>query len=392
MSDKENSETASGLCAGCGRKYDVLYRKGRLYYCEECLKSVKPSLASARARTHTRLQSQPARKPSIKTSRKNSKKGIIIIIIVIIIGFVVFYGPNFNIVFNDFGESIKNATGQIKGSIESLTPKPPTLEELQNYALNEINKERNKHGLQNVTLSNITSAQLHANDMLANQYFSHWNLQGLKPHMRYTLAGGKGDVSENIGYKYTSGIINPYEAIKDSIYNMMYDDAESDWGHRDNILDAIHNKVSIGIAYNSNYFYFVQDFENDYFENAIIEYKKDKNIVLIKLEVTKKIWNPNLIAIFYEPLPTNLTVFEISETPYDGSYDLGTLIGGVVTSKYYIPDKITITASNWINREYYFEAEFDMFKVLDVYGEGVYTICIYAYDEYWTSYSIWITD
>ncbi len=41
MPDIDNSETASGLCAGCGRKYDVLYRKGRLYYCKECLKSVK---------------------------------------------------------------------------------------------------------------------------------------------------------------------------------------------------------------------------------------------------------------------------------------------------------------------------------------------------------------
>lgn len=30
----------SGICAGCERKFDVLYRKGRLYYCMECLTQI----------------------------------------------------------------------------------------------------------------------------------------------------------------------------------------------------------------------------------------------------------------------------------------------------------------------------------------------------------------
>ena len=53
-------------------------------------------------------------------------------------------------------------------------------------------------------------------------------------------------------------------------WGMMYDDAESDWGHRDNILNPFHNKVSIGIAYNNNAIYLVQDFEDDYLQWNIV--------------------------------------------------------------------------------------------------------------------------
>ena len=60
-----------------------------------------------------------------------------------------------------------------------------------------------KNGLTNVTLSAIDSAQLHAENLLDNNYFSHWDLNGYKPYMRYTLAGGSGSVSENCAVTYT---------------------------------------------------------------------------------------------------------------------------------------------------------------------------------------------
>lgn len=33
--------TVSGICAGCEKVFDILYKKGRLYYCKECLKSLQ---------------------------------------------------------------------------------------------------------------------------------------------------------------------------------------------------------------------------------------------------------------------------------------------------------------------------------------------------------------
>ena len=88
-------------------------------------------------------------------------------------------------------------------------------EELVNYALILINNDRQLNGLENVTLSNVNSAQVHADNMLKNNFVSHWDLNGYKPHMRYTLSDGQGSVSENVAWKYSSGFIDPKETLED---------------------------------------------------------------------------------------------------------------------------------------------------------------------------------
>lgn len=113
------------------------------------------------------------------------------------------------------------------------------------------------YGLSNVSLSSIKSAQGHAEDMLKHHYLSHWDTSGYKPYMRYTLAEGKGFIAENVACHLGNYPINPKEILKQLESNMMYKDWMWDWGHRDNILDPFHNKVSIGIAYDEfNYILF----------------------------------------------------------------------------------------------------------------------------------------
>jgi uncharacterized protein YkwD len=56
----------------------------------------------------------------------------------------------------------------------------------------------------NITLSSVNSAQQHAENMLTNGYFSHWDTNGYKPYVRYTLAGGQGAVNENIAARFSS--------------------------------------------------------------------------------------------------------------------------------------------------------------------------------------------
>ena len=41
---------------------------------------------------------------------------------------------------------------------------------------------------------------------------------------------------------------------------MVYDDADYNWGTRGNILYKDYTTVSIGVAYNANKIYLVQDF------------------------------------------------------------------------------------------------------------------------------------
>ncbi|MBI2852333.1 MAG: hypothetical protein HYX84_04430 [Chloroflexi bacterium] len=99
--------------------------------------------------------------------------------------------------------------------------------------------------------------------MLANDYISHWELSGLKPYMRYTLAGGSNYESENLFFLSTTG-----GASQQNDPRTMLDKAEEALmdspGHRATILGPRHRKVSLGIAYNSNHLALVQQFEGDY--------------------------------------------------------------------------------------------------------------------------------
>ena len=77
------------------------------------------------------------------------------------------------------------------------------------FLLDLINGERMNAGLGPVALGSNPAAQAHADSMLYNCFSSHWGLDGLKPHMRYSLAGGYQSNAENVsGLSYC---IQPWE-------------------------------------------------------------------------------------------------------------------------------------------------------------------------------------
>ncbi|MFQ6003040.1 MAG: CAP domain-containing protein, partial [Candidatus Zixiibacteriota bacterium] len=167
-----------------------------------------------------------------------------------------------------------------------------------------INEDREKAGLKPVELSDNIAAQIHAENMLKNYYLSHWDTNGSKPYMQYTQHGGLAFVSQNCGWYvfYYEGplkkSLNPNLAIAALEYDMVYDDASSNWGHRDNILDKWHNKVSIGIAYDETHLALVQNFENDYITwNKKIEYSNGT----ISLSGKTSLGELQAIAIYYDP-------------------------------------------------------------------------------------------
>lgn len=119
--------------------------------------------------------------------------------------------------------------------------------------LGEINADRVAAGLSPVAwdATAAQAGQAHAVDMLANTYFSHWNLQGLGPEHRYALAGGRDAVAENLytfWYRYEDGRAAPIEdwprVIRDAQASLMQSP-----GHRRTILDPAHTHVGVGIAY-----------------------------------------------------------------------------------------------------------------------------------------------
>lgn len=217
--------------------------------------------------------------------------------------------------------------------------------------------------------------------------------------MQYTQHGGLAFVSQNCGWYvfYYEGplkkSLNPNLAIAALEYDMVYDDASSNWGHRDNILDKWHNKVSIGIAYDETHLALVQNFENDYITwNKKIEYSNGT----ISLSGKTSLGELQAIAIYYDPLPTPLTKDQLLKYPYNGAYSLGDEIGYILPSPYYTKKQEYVHASKWtVISSGFFDITADITPFLK-HGNGVYTVVVWIKmgdeDVPLTNYSIYIIE
>lgn len=273
--------------------------------------------------------------------------------------------------------------------ISSPTPSTIKNEEMVNHALSLINEDRLEHGLSNVSLSSIRSGQEHADNMLEQGFFSHWDIKGYKPYMRYSLVGGQGFVSENVAWSSSTGPINVKKAIDNLEWKMMYEDAMWNWGHRDNILNPFHNKVSIGIAYDNHNLYLVQDFENDYVDWATFFQLDEENDVTIDGRFIVDEVPIEAISIFFDLETFSLTSGQLEEPPYNGAYSFGSFVGMILPPRYESVEGITITAKNWIQRGGSFQIESNLSSAFNSFGYGIYTLCLIADSNYFTSYSIW---
>lgn len=249
----------------------------------------------------------------------------------------------------------------IPGSSNVQPQTPPTdLPSLYAYALKIVNDDRKANGLGPVALSNIGSAQNHANDQLALKYFSHWNSDGVKPYVVYTKLGGRGNVAENDYYTYsycpTSNCLentyDPYVEIKRGEDSMINNDAASNWGHKKNILDPNHTHVNFGIAYTNDRFYFIENFENNLVNWQTI--KLTGGTLMLSGTILPG-YTMDSIDVFSDPSPKALTENDLDNSPpYNaGYYDQGTDVGMIVPrpmgNSYYpecSPGKITASFSD----------------------------------------------
>lgn len=274
----------------------------------------------------------------------------------------------------------------------SPTPSPipggSAHDDLVNYALNLINSDRQSNGMANVTLSPVSAVQNHSDDMLENNYLSYWDTNGYKPHMRYTLAGGLGAVSENMAsVTVIGGTLNPFDAIT-NLENLIMLSSQ-----KTNILYPFHNEVSIGISYNSTTLYLVEDFENDHIAWTTLTQINGNVTMVGTLDLTAQ--SPQWIAVYYDATST-LSPQQLDTSPYYNSpCDLGTLIGAVLPNNNTRPG-IIIKPQTWSLTGQDFQINFSLDYLFQTYGKGVYTLCLLSnlnetdttHDSL-TSYSIW---
>ena len=247
--------------------------------------------------------------------------------------------------------------------------------------LDIINNDRKTAGLNPVVLNFNAAAQQHAQDMLDNNYqAAHWGTDGYKPYMRYTLAGGLNYERENSAYSASSDVLNVKDELKSLQHEMMYNDAASNWGHKDNILNKWHKKVNLGIAFNSHTVALVQQFEGDYVEFSRPPTLTDKTLSLTGHFLQGNI-KLNNISVAYDALPLPITPSQLTNDPQYHQYGLGERLGLILppppAGQLYtsLPPKAIVASEGDFNYNGWFYIETDISQILEK-GKGVYTIVL----------------
>ena len=290
------------------------------------------------------------------------------------------------------------------------------------YALKLINNARTTAGLNEVTFDDNTAAQSHAIDMRANCFLSHWGSDGLKPSMRYTLAGGQQYSAENIsGIDFCPTDPDRYIANSTKIeIDEAMDGLLNSPGHLRNILNRHHRKVGIGISYQRPNLWLVQLFVGDY-----VEYESPPKIEAGQLTLSGKVKNgPSIsgtalgVQIYYDQPPHQLTRGQLHHTTcgVNGAIIAGlrrppgrnahysthgyTQSGTRCTDPYEVPEDaptassyfdskvhntvpyqhhaVWITATEWSVFNDSFAISADITDLLNKQGDGVYTIVLWG--------------
>lgn len=326
--------------------------------------------------------------------------------------------------------------------IPTPTPTPvPNLRHIdaKRYMLSLINHERVAAGVPAVSLGDNIAAQLHAEASLEGCFSSHWGADGLKPYMRYSLAGGYQSNGENghgsdycitvqsrssDGYRY-----RPIDSIAQEIEEAMEGWMDSP-GHRRNILGKHHKKVNVGLAWDRYNFKAYQHFEGDYVKYDRLPVIDDGVLVMSGRVKNGAHFNEDRdlgVQIYYDTPPYPLTRGQLSLTY---CYDSGRLIASLrpplpsnrfypedeftrsyepCISPYHIPTNIPaprsadeahefwqaaydasqrragqlirvpwITALEWTTGGEVFSVTTDLHSLLAEYGRGVYTVTVWA--------------
>lgn len=263
----------------------------------------------------------------------------------------------------------------------SFTPSGTQLELFQ-YMLGLINKDRQDAGISPVILNYNAAAQIHAQDMLDNNYqAAHWGTDGKKPYMRYTDAGGINYEQENSCYYSCSEPINLKQQLKNFQSTMMAEVAPND-SHRVTMLNKWHKKVNLGIAYSVNTLTLVQQFEGDY-----VEYSKpptiDGNTITLTGRFPQSGFKLNNISIAYDDLPQPISPSQLTSGMQYHHYGLGQRLGLIFppppAGQIYqnLPASSIVAHKGSFDYNGWFYIEADISQILSK-GPGVYTVVLVA--------------
>ena len=292
---------------------------------------------------------------------------------------------------------------------------PAAFPELRSEFLYLINSERVLARVPPLELGFNASAQQHTDSMKRFGYRSHWDVHGLTPQMRYTLAGGTNRVRQNIAGPIgvpvpgETGIESWRAVVREMHQGFMSGSAESA-----NVLHPWHRKVSLGVSCNESQCWVVQQFETDH-----LEFVELPTISGTKLKMSGRFSEGlelDALAVWFHPHPRRLSLGQLDATyrygfgqkpvsfirppaspesfysdllvsyAWDAGIDPYTLDSGLARSPA-PPLAVEIahsaavpwtTADRWFRDGSLFTVEADLSEIIGAHGAGVYTVQIWG--------------
>ena len=168
-----------------------------------------------------------------------------------------------------------------------------------------------------VVLGNNGAAQAHAEDMLANCFSSHWNLQGLTPAVRYAFAGGTNEADEIVsGRDYCITAHDGYRRIDpEEKSREVVDNFWTSLPHWEKVIDPLQHYVNIGLAWDDYNFQVALQFATDgYIKYEVLQLEEGVLALAGTLQNGAVIFGQGdmNIALYYRPPPTTLTVGQLA--------------------------------------------------------------------------------
>ncbi len=196
-----------------------------------------------------------------------------------------------------------------------------------------INQARINAGVPPVSMGTNNVAQIQAEHLLEHCVLSHWGTDGLKPYMRYSLAGGYQANGENALTFNECGLADTLLQWNDQPMEMV-NDAVDGWldspGHRETMLNPSYRKVNVGLAWDRNTFKAIQHFEGDYVRLTQVPAILNGELTLAgRLEEYYEFGatHPLMALIVYDPKPRTLTPEQLLQT---SCYSHGEFIAAIV--------------------------------------------------------------
>ena len=278
-----------------------------------------------------------------------------------------------------------------------------------------INSERVRAQVPPLTFGANPAAQHHAENMMAYGYRSHWDIYGMTPQIRYTLAGGTNRVMQNIAGPVeilypNGGTLEAWGELVGSIHRELMSDPEE----LANILDPLHRRLNFGISCNGSHCWVVQQFESDH-----VNFSELPAISGSRFDVAGEFgegFELDGVVIWHHPYPRRLSLGQLDATyrygygqipvsflrpplspdryypdrlvgyEWDGGIDPYTLDPALLrTSASPLMVEVAhsaavpwTTANRWEQSGAAFSIEADLAPVLEASGAGVYTVQIWG--------------